>query len=116
MRPIKAAGLALLLLAGTAMARPLAAQEVPPPAQGLLQGAEAGDVACYLRIRDDANRSRSWMAEFEMCQKAGPLLGQRVALSWKPGRVPHPTCQGNPDCRRSQQVMLVTGMEAVRRP
>lgn len=111
MHPITTAGLALLLLAGAA-----GAQEVPPPAQGLLQGAEAGDIACYLRIRDDAQRSRTWMAEFELCEKAGPLIGQRVGLTWRQGRVQHPACQGNPDCRRTQVVMLATGMEPLRRP
>ncbi|MBS7792246.1 hypothetical protein KTR66_19765 [Roseococcus sp. SDR] len=111
MRMILAAGLALLVPAAGALA-----QDPAPPAQGLLQGAEAGDIACYLRLRDDHGRSRNVMAEFEICEKAGPLIGQRVALSWRQGRVQHPACQGNPDCRRSQQVMLVTAMTPVRRP
>jgi hypothetical protein len=106
MHPIHTAGLALLLLTGAA-----GAQEAPPPSTGLLQGTENGDIACYLRLRDDHGRSRVWMAEFEICERAGRMIGRHVNLTWKPGRVPHPACQGNPDCRRSQQVMLVTGLE-----
>lgn len=101
-----AAGLALLLMTGAAHAQDA------PPLRGTLLSAEAGDIACYLRIRDETGRSRSrnWMAEFEMCEKAGPLMGRSLSFTWKPGRVQHPSCQGDPDCRRSQQVMLVSGM------
>lgn len=102
---LHAAGLALLLMTGTAQAQDA------PPVRGTLLGAEAGDIACYLRIRDEAGRTRAWMADFEMCEQAPRLIGRSVNLTWKPGRVQHPDCQGAPECRRSQQVLLVTGMQ-----
>jgi hypothetical protein len=102
---LHAAGLALLLMTGAAEAQDA------PPLRGTLLGADAGDIACHLRIRDETGRSRAWMAEFEMCEQAPRLIGRSLAFTWKPGRVQHPSCQGDPDCRRSQQVMLVTGMQ-----
>jgi hypothetical protein len=102
---LHAAAIALLLMTGPALA-----QEAPP-ARGTLVSAEAGDIACHLRIRDEAGRSRAWMAEFEMCEQAPRLIGRNLAFTWKAGRVQHPSCQGDPDCRRSLQVMLVTGMQ-----
>lgn len=103
---------ALALAVGPAGLR---AQDAPPT-QGVLQAAEAGDIACYLRIRDAAGQSRRWMAEFDLCERAPPLIGRAVSLSWKPGRVQHPSCQGDPDCRHSQQVMLVTRIAPLTRP
>lgn len=101
---LQAAALALLLMPGMAQA------QNAPPTRGTLLGADAGDVACYLRIRDETGGTRSWMATFEMCEKAEAVMGRRVTLAWRPGRVLHPSCQGNMDCGRSLQVMLVEGM------
>jgi hypothetical protein len=99
-------GAAMLAFAGMAMAQPAKA-----PAQGVLVSAEAGDIACYLGIRDDTGQSRRWMAEFELCGSASARIGRRYALTWREANVQHPDCQGNPDCRRTQRVLLVVGMK-----
>jgi hypothetical protein len=99
-------GVVLLAWAGLAMAQPAKA-----PAQGVLVSAEAGDIACYLGIRDESGQSRRWMAEFELCEGARARIGRRYALTWREGNVQHPDCQGNPDCRRSQRVLLVVGLK-----
>jgi hypothetical protein len=77
------------------------------PARGTLVSAEAGDVACYLRIRDEDGQTRNWMAAFELCEGAEARIGQRFALTWRAGNVLHPSCQGNMDCGRSLRVMLI---------
>lgn len=104
MRAIPAAGLILLIAT-----MPARAQDAPP-LTGTLLSAEAGDIACYLRIRDPAGVSRRWMAEFDLCEQAGRLIGRSVNLAWTSLRVQHPSCQGDSDCKRMQQVMLVAGM------
>lgn len=91
------------------------AQPAKAPAQGVLLSAEAGDIACYLHIRDDAGDSRRWMAEFEFCEGAGPRIGRRFALTWREGNVQHPDCQGNPACRATRRVLLVVGMRPLPR-
>lgn len=95
------AALALLLLGAQAQAQ---------PASGVLLSAEAGDVACYLRIRDDKGQAQSWMADFALCESATRFLRQRVALTWGATNVQHPSCQGDTDCRRTQRVTLITEM------
>jgi hypothetical protein len=99
-------GAAMLASAGMAMAQPAKA-----PNQGVLVSAEAGDIACHLGIHDDTGQSRRWMAEFELCESARARIGRRYALTWREGNVQHPDCQGNPDCRRTQRVLLVVGMK-----
>lgn len=99
-------GVVLVAWTGHALAQPAKA-----PAQGVLVSAEAGDIACYLGIRDESGQSRRWMAEFELCESARARIGRRYALTWREGNVQHPDCQGNPDCRRTQRVLLVVGMK-----
>lgn len=101
----------MLIGAGAAMAQPAA----KGPERGTLVSAQAGDVACYLQIRDDEGRSQSWMADFTLCEGSGPRIGRRFALTWRRDSVQHPSCQGNPDCRRSQQVMLIVAMKPLPR-
>lgn len=95
----------MLALAGAAGAQP-----AKGPERGTLLSAQAGDIACYLQIRDDEGRSQAWMADFELCDQAGPRVGRRFTLTWRAGTVQHPSCQGNPDCRRLQRVLLIVGM------
>lgn len=104
------AGIALLSSFNLAQSQP-----APRPERGTLLSAQAGDVACYLEIRDEAGKSRSWMADFELCETAAARIGRRFALTWQAGNVLHPSCQGNPDCGRSQRVMLITGLRPLPR-
>ena len=106
----RGAGIALLSLHNPAQSQP-----APRPERGTLLSAQAGDVACYLEIRDEAGKSQSWMADFELCEAAEARIGGRFALTWKAGDILHPGCQGNPDCGRSQRVMLITGLRPLPR-
>lgn len=112
---------AMRMLAGVAtgvmaLAGPAWAQSAPErPTSGTLVSAEAGDVACYLRIRDGNGQTRNWMASFEMCEGAEARVGRHFALSWRAGNVLYPSCQGNMDCGRSLRVMLIDGMQPLPR-
>lgn len=109
---MRAAAFAVAMLAWTslALAQPAQAPAQRLPTQGVLFAAEAGDIACYLGIRDEAGQSRRWMAEFELCEDAAARIGRRFALIWREGAVQRPDCQGNPDCRRTQRVQLIVGL------
>ncbi len=97
-------GLAALPNGSTAMAQP------ERPARGAILSAEQGDIACYLRIRDEAGQVRRWMADFDVCGAAERTIGRVVGLRWTEANVMHPSCQGDPSCRRTQRVVLVSGI------
>lgn len=80
------------------------------PARGTILSAEQGDIACYLRIRDEAGQTRRWMADFDACAAAERAIGRLVTLRWTEANVMHPSCQGDPSCRRTQRVVLVSGV------
>lgn len=92
-----------------ALAAPALAQS-PGPARGTVLSAQNGDIACYIRIRDEAGQTRSWMADFDLCNRAERSIGRMVGLSWRAESVQHPSCQGDPNCRRTQRVMLISGI------
>ena len=73
---------------------------------GTITAMEAGDIACYLTLRDDAGVRFRELADFEICEQRS-LLNKRVALAYKQGRVQSDECQGDPDCKKSRTVMLV---------
>ncbi len=77
-------------------------------ASGLVTGAEAGDVACYLTLEDDDGEPFTEMAAFEICEQQAQLVGQRVALSYTLENVLAAECQGDVDCGKSDRVALVT--------
>ncbi len=97
------------LAAMLALAAPALAQ-TPGPARGTVLSAENGDIACYVRIRDEAGQTRSWMADFDICNRAERSIGRMVGLTWSAASVQHPSCQGDPSCRRTQRVMLISGI------
>ncbi len=76
-----------------------------------LRGVNPGDVACYLDLEDEAGTQTTEMASFEMCEKAD-LVGQRVTLTHEMQDVLADSCQGDPECTETQEVSLVTAMEA----
>ena len=100
-------GLALL----ATIAAPAEAQQTRGssrgPDSGIVLETQAGDTACYVRVRDEAGRTRSWMAGFEVCE-ANLRAGRRYRFTWETGNVLHPDCQGNMDCGRSLRVWLIS--------
>lgn len=73
---------------------------------GTITAMEAGDIACYLTLRDDAGVRFREMADFEICEQRS-LLNKRVSLTYKQSRVQSASCQGDPDCKKSDTVLLV---------
>ena len=96
--------LGALLTGSAAMAQP------QPPGRGTIVSAMEGDAGCYLRIRDEAGQVGRWMGSFDICPQAERMLGRMVTLRWSEERVMHPSCQGDPSCRRTRVVMLVSGI------
>lgn len=111
-RVLQNAGWIACLLAAPALAQSPGSSR---PERGTLLSAEAGDTACYLRIRDEAGQSRNWMAAFELCEDVQGRIGRGFALDWETARVAHPSCQGDTNCRRTQTVTLVARLRPLPR-
>jgi hypothetical protein len=106
---------ALLLLAGSAAAQTADTVRVgneTKRAYGTITGMQAGDIACYLSLKDDSGTAFKEMADFDVCEKRA-LLNKRVALKYEVRRVQSPECQGDESCKKSVSVALVTDARPV---
>jgi len=74
---------------------------------GTITAMQDGDIACYLSLKDDLGVTFEEMADFELCRQKSALVGQRVALTYRPQRVQSGECQGDPGCRKSVLVLVV---------
>ena len=68
-----------------------------------------GDIACYLTVRG-AGGERTELADFRFCERTD-LVGTRVLLTATPSQMLAASCGGDPECRETEQVNLVTGID-----
>ena len=74
---------------------------------GTITGMTAGDVACYVSLRDDRGAAFEEMADFGICEREAELKGRRVRLTYELGKVLADSCKGNPDCKQTRTVALI---------
>ena len=80
---------------------------------GTIAAMQDGDVACYLSLNDDLGVAFQEMADFELCRQKSALVGQRVALTYRPQHLQSRECQGDTRCRKSELVLLVVGAKPI---
>lgn len=112
-----------VLLLATLVAAPLMAraQEVPTVkigqvtkrTVGTVTATNSGDIACYLTLKDDGGAVFEEMAEFEICDQKPPLKGKRVTLTYSLQKVMSDECQGDPACKKTRTVALVTAARVI---
>lgn len=115
--------MARVLLLATLLAAPLMAraQEVPTvkigqatkKTVGTVTATNSGDIACYLTLKDDRGAVFEEMAEFEICDQKPPLKGKRVTLTYSLQKVMSDECQGDPACKKTRTVALVTAARVI---
>ena len=66
-----------------------------------------GDTACYVTLKDDRGATFDELADFDLCAMEKSLKGKRLALTYKTARVMAASCQGDPDCKKSETVVLI---------
>lgn len=66
-----------------------------------------GDTACFLTLKDDKGATFDEPADFDLCTHEKALKGKRVALTYRASRVQAASCQGDPNCKRSETVVLI---------
>lgn len=74
---------------------------------GVVTALNAGDVACYVDLKDDQGLAFKEIAEFELCEQKPSLVGKRVQLQYQLTSVQSDACQGNPDCKKTRQVVVI---------
>lgn len=79
---------------------------------GLLTALQSGDVACYLTLKDDKGKEFTEMALFEICDMT-KLVGKRLRLSYRIESVIADSCQGDPECKDSRKVALVSAVKVL---
>jgi hypothetical protein len=75
---------------------------------GTVTALSAGDVACYVSLKDDQGMVFKEMAEFDICEQKPSLLGKRVELSYMASSVMSDACQGDPSCKKTRRVILIS--------
>ncbi len=75
---------------------------------GTVTGLNAGDRGCYIKLTSEQGRAFEEMADFSVCEKPKALVGKRVSLGYSVERVMAAACQGDPDCTKTDPVVLVT--------
>jgi hypothetical protein len=112
-----------VLLLATLVAAPLMAraQEVPTVkigqvtkrTVGTVTATNSGDIACYLTLKDDRGVVFEEMADFEICDQKPPLKGKRVTLTYSLQKVMSDECQGDPACKKTRTVALVSAARVI---
>lgn len=90
------------------------ADVIEPPAVGTIRGMVSGDRACYVDVVDDAGRTSTEYAYFEICEQN--LVGRRVNLTYAVGNILAASCQGNVECGLSDTVTLITQATVIPSP
>ena len=80
---------------------------------GLLTALESGDVACYLTLKDGKGKEFTEMASFEICEMT-QLVGKRLRLSYRIESVIADSCQGDPACKDTRKVALVSAVKVLK--
>lgn len=81
-------------------------------AYGTLHSASAGDVACYLSMKDDRGVTFDEMADFDLCapESVRRFKGKRLALTYEIASVLSAECDGNMDRGKHDREALVKTM------
>ncbi len=83
------------------------------PAIATIKSLTSGDRACYAAVMDDKGLRSTQFASFEICDQQQDLVGKRVQLTYKVGNILAASCQGNVDCGKTDQVMLISQVRLI---
>ncbi len=72
-----------------------------------------GDIACYLTLKDDRGVVFEEMADFDICDQKPSIKGKRVTLTYALQKVQSDECQGDPDCKKTRTVALVSAARII---
>jgi len=80
--------------------------------QGIIQRMVPGDIACYIDIADAYGIQYQEMADFQICDQRH-LINKNVKFYYQKTNVLAASCNGNPDCRRSDVAYIINYVEEI---
>lgn len=83
-----------------------------PPTIATIINMSTGDRACYIELLDMEGNITIELADFSICEQSN-LINKKVELLYKQTNVLASECQGNIDCKLSDQVMLIIDVKIV---
>ncbi len=72
-----------------------------------------GDIACYIRYRDERGATHEEMADFTLCEREAGLTGRQARFVYQRTNVAAASCEGDPACRDYQTVNLIVDAQPV---
>ncbi|WP_159790058.1 hypothetical protein [Sodalinema gerasimenkoae] len=82
---------------------------------GTIQSLQSGDRACYVEVLGASGSISKQLAGFEICENTD-LVGQPARLFYEPQSIQAASCQGNPECRDRETVLLIVRAESTATP
>lgn len=80
---------------------------------GTVTALNAGDIACYIKLKDDQGVAFKEMADFDICDQKPSVLGKRLQLNYTQTSVMSDACQGDPDCKKTKKVILISKVKVL---
>lgn len=80
---------------------------------GTVTALNAGDIACYISLKDDQGVAFKEMADFDVCDQKPSVLGKRLQLTYTQTSVMSDACQGDPDCKKTKKVILISKVKVL---
>jgi hypothetical protein len=80
---------------------------------GTVTALNTGDIACYITLQDDQGIAFKELADFDVCDQKPSVLGKRLQLTYTPTSVMSDACQGDPACKKTKKVILVTKVKVL---
>ncbi len=69
---------------------------------------DSGDAACYITLKDDKGEEFDEAADFAVCEQKPNIDGKRIRMTYTPSKVISPDCGGDPKCKKTQTIALIT--------
>jgi len=86
------------------------------PAQGTVMDLNMGDATCGITLKTDDGKESFEQSDYSFCTDPKKYVGKRVALTYKIEKVQAESCQGRPECTKSDLIPIVVGMKLVAGP
>ena len=81
--------------------------------KGRVTDVDKGDNGCYLTLRNEKNNEFIEVGLFPICMQKPPLKGMKVELTYNMETIQAGDCYGDPKCKRTETIPVVTAVKIV---
>lgn len=81
--------------------------------KGRVVDVDKGDNGCYLTLRNEKNNEFIEVGVFPICVQKPPLKGKQVELTYNMETIQAGDCYGDPKCKRTETIPVVTAVKIV---